>query len=53
MHIVAIVVAVIAIGVFLGRSFARAARSQRAVLLDQDRPVLRRFVYQPLPTTIV
>ena len=53
MHVVAIVAAVIAIGVLLGRSFARAARSQRAVLLDQDRPVLKRIVYHPLPTTIV
>jgi len=51
MHALAIALSVLALCALVWRTFQRAARSQRAVLLDA--PTTKRFTYQPLPTTAV
>lgn len=57
MHPVAVSAAILVACALLCRTFRYCARSQRDVLLDRERVpfrpvVLRRFAYQPLPTTI-
>lgn len=51
MEALAIALSILAFCAFIWVAFQRAARNQRAVLLDK--PTIRRFSYQPLPTTVV
>ena len=59
MHPVAISAVILAACALLCRAFRYCAQRQRDVFLDHERApfrrpvVLRRFAYQPLPTTIV
>lgn len=51
MQALAIALSILAFCVFVWSAFQRAARNQRAVLLDK--PMTRRVYYEPLPTTVV
>ena len=51
MRALAIALSILAFCALVWSAFQRAARNQRAVLLDK--PTTRRIYYEPLPTTAV